>query len=226
LITALRWIHISAGMLALVLAPLAMLTVKGGRAHRRWGTIYFWSMAVVASTAVVLALWRPQIFLALLAVFSFYLAFTGYRVLSRKRPTQGDAATVYDWAAALVTCGASAALAVLGLLRPGLSWQRLGFVPVVFGVLGMVLAELDLARFARPPADSRAWWFAHMGGMLGSYIAAVSAFSVVNFTFLPTTVRWLWPTALGVPLITAWITYYKIRFRGASGARAEAVTTR
>ena len=89
MITALRWIHISAGMLALVLAPLAMLTVKGGRAHRRWGTIYFWSMAVVASTAVVLALWRPQIFLALLAVFSFYLAFTGYRVLSRKRPTQG-----------------------------------------------------------------------------------------------------------------------------------------
>jgi len=111
LITALRWIHISAGMLALVLAPLAMLTVKGGRAHRRWGTIYFWSMAVVASTAVVLALWRPQIFLALLAVFSFYLAFTGYRVLSRKRPTQGDAATAYDWAAALVTFAARLLLA-------------------------------------------------------------------------------------------------------------------
>jgi uncharacterized membrane protein len=71
LITALRWIHISAGTVALALAPLAMLTVKGGRAHRRWGTIYFWSMAVVASTALVLALWRPQIFLALLAVFSF-----------------------------------------------------------------------------------------------------------------------------------------------------------
>lgn len=34
------------------------------------------------------------------------------------------------------------------------------------------------------------------------------------------------PTAFGVPLITAWITYYKIRFRGAAGARAEAVTTR
>ena len=50
-----------------------MLTVKGGRAHRRWGKIYFWAMAVVASTAIVLALWRPQIFLGLLAVFSFYM---------------------------------------------------------------------------------------------------------------------------------------------------------
>ena len=225
LITTLRWIHISAGMLALGLAPVAMLTVKGGRAHRRWGKIYFWSMAVVASTAIMLALWRPQIFLALLAVFSFYLAFTGYRALSRKRPAQGQGPVAIDWAAALLTFAASAALAVLGLVRPGPNWQRLGFVPVVFGVLGMVLAGLDIRKFARPPADPHAWWFAHMSGMLGSYIATVSAFSVVNFTFLPITVRWLWPTAIGIPLITTWITYYKIRFRQTAHPRVEAAPT-
>src|SRR3989475_9256005 len=101
LITTLRWIHISAGMLALGLAPVAMLTVKGGQAHRRWGKIYFWAMAVVASTAVILALWRPQIFLALLAGFSFYMAFTGYRRLSRKRPNPGQGTAAIDWAAAL-----------------------------------------------------------------------------------------------------------------------------
>src|SRR5215470_93128 len=140
LITPLRLIHITAGTIALVLAPLAMLTVKGGRAHRLWGKIYFWAMAVVAVTAVALALWRPQIFLALLAVFSFYLAFAGYRALSRKRPAHGERAGAVDWAAALGTFAASAALAVLGLVRPGPSWERLGVVPVVFGVLGMVLA--------------------------------------------------------------------------------------
>ena len=222
LITTLRSIHICAGMLALVLAPAAMLTVKGGRAHRRWGKIYFWSMAVVASTAVILALWRPQIFLALLAVFSFYMAFAGYRVLTRKHPDQGQGAVAIDWAAALLTLGASAALAILGIIRPGPSWQRLGFVPAVFGVLGMLLAGLDIRKFVRPPAERNAWWFAHMGGMLGSYIAAVSAFSVVNFTFLPTAVRWLWPTAIGIPLISAWITYYKIRFRQTARPRVEA----
>ncbi len=222
LITTLRWIHISAGVLALGLAPVAMLTVKGGRAHRRWGKTYFWAMAVVASTAVVLALWRPQIFLALLAVFSFYQAFTGYRALSRKRPGQGHSPVAIDWAAALVTFAVSAALAVLGLVRPGASWQRLGVVPVVFGVLGMILAGLDIRKFVRPPADRNAWWFAHMAGMLGSYIATVSAFSVVNFTFLPIAVRWLWPTVIGTPLIALWITYYKIRFRRAPSTRIEA----
>jgi hypothetical protein len=51
-----------------------------------------------------------------------------------------------------------------------------------------------------------------MANMIGSYLAAVTAFSVVNFHFLPTTVRWLWPTMIGTPLIAVWITYYKVRF--------------
>jgi hypothetical protein len=74
----------------------------------------------------------------------------------------------------------------------------------VFGVLGLLYAGAQLRRFARPPADPTRWWFVHMTGMLASYIAAVTAFSVVNFTFLPATPRWLWPTLLGTPLIAAW----------------------
>jgi hypothetical protein len=222
LIAALRWIHIAAGTLALFVAPAAMLTVKGGRAHRRWGTIYFWSMAVVATTAVALSLWRPQIFLTLLAAFSFYLAFSGYRALWRKRPAAGQGPRAIDWAAALLTFGVSGALVVLGVVRPGPSWARLGVVPVVFGALGMVLAGLDIRKFVRPPADAHAWWYAHMAGMLGSYIATVSAFSVVNFAFLPPAVRWLWPTAIGTPLITVWITYYKRRRRRSVPPRLEA----
>jgi hypothetical protein len=213
LITTLRWLHIAAGTIALFVAPAAMLTVKGGRAHRRWGKIYFWAMAVVAATAVALGLWRPRIFLTLLAVFSFYLAFSGYRALWRKRPMQGQGPRPIDWAAALLTLAVGGALVVFGVLQPGPTWERLGIVPVVFGALGMVLSGLDLWKFVRPPTDRNAWWFAHMAGMLGSYIATVSAFSVVNFDFLPITVRWLWATVIGTPLIAIWITYHKRRFR-------------
>jgi uncharacterized membrane protein len=222
LIAGIRLIHIAAGMLALGVAPIAMLTVKGGPTHRRWGKVYFRAMALVALTAVVLALWRPVVFLALIAVFSFYSAFSGYRVLSRKRPDKGQRATALDWTASGVTLAASAALVVLGLLQPGPAWERVGVVPVVFGVLGIVLAGVDLAKFVRPPADGNAWWFGHMGGMLGSYIATVTAFSVVNFAFLPTAVRWLWPTVIGTPLIVLWVTYYRLRFRRTKGAAAAA----
>ena len=218
LISSVLWTHILAGTIALFVAPVPMLTAKGGRTHRRWGKVYFWAMAVLALTAVVLAVWRPVVFLALLAVFSFYSAFSGYRALFRKRPREGEHATAFDWTAAIVTFAASATLTALGMLRPGPAWERVGVVPVIFGGVGMVLSGLDLWKFARRPADRNQWWFDHMAGMLGSYIATVSAFSVVNFTFLPTGVRWLWPTVVGTPLVAAWITYYKQRFRRAKTA--------
>ncbi|MGH9580610.1 MAG: DUF2306 domain-containing protein [Terriglobales bacterium] len=207
-ISAIRWVHIAAGFAAFFIAPVPLLTAKGGKTHRRWGKIYFWSMAVVALTAVVLAFYRPVIFLALIAVFSFYFAFTGYRVLSRKRPAQGQGPKTLDWAAALLALAGSLALVGLGV------FHALGTVAVVFGALGCLIAGRDLWQFLRPPADGNFWWFVHMGGMVGSYIAALSAFSVVNFEFLPTLVRWLWPTAIGVPLLLIWIGYYRHKFTG------------
>ncbi len=225
LIAGVRALHILAGTIALFVAPIPMLTAKGCRTHRRWGKVYFWAMAAVALTALVLAVWRPVVFLALLALFSFYGAFRGYRVLSRKRPEQGERATALDWSAAAATFAASAALAVLGILRPGPAWERVGVVPVVFGLVGMALSGIDFVKFVRPPADRNAWWFTHMSGMLASYLATVSAFSVVNFTFLPTTVRWLWPTVIGTPLIVAWVTYYKVRFRRAGSAAKDATAS-
>jgi hypothetical protein len=167
---------------------------------------------VVAVTAVVMALWRPNPFLAMVAVFSFYFSFTARRVLLHKRPDRGERATALDWGAAVAAAVTSVALVVLGVVQPGAVWVRLGPVAVVFGVLGLAYAGAQLRQFARPSADPTRWWFVHMTGMLASYIAAVTAFSVVNFTFLPTTARWLWPTLLGTPLITAWVTYYRRRF--------------
>jgi hypothetical protein len=61
-----------------------------------------------------------------------------------------------------------------------------------------------------------------LGGIGLAFAGAdLTAFSAVNFTVLPTTARWLWPTLIGAPLIAVWITYYKTRFRRAIG-RAEA----
>jgi uncharacterized membrane protein YfcA len=95
-------LHIVMGYIALVVAPGAMLTQKGGVWHRRWGKIYFWAMAGVALTAVLLSLIRPNVFLLLLAVFSLYQAFSGYRVLSRKLPQRGQQATPLDGSAAVL----------------------------------------------------------------------------------------------------------------------------
>ncbi len=211
-IQAVRWTHIVAGFTAFFIAPVPLLTAKGGKTHRRWGKIYFWAMAVMAATAMVLALWLPILFLAFIAVFSFYFAFRGYRVLSRKLPLQGQGPRAIDWAAAVLAFLGSVALIVLGIVRPSPVWVQLSIVAILFGVIGVAFAASDLWQFMHQPADQNFWWYAHMGGMIGSYIAAVSAFSVVNFHFLPRAVRWLWPSAIGVPGIFIWVGYYQRRF--------------
>ncbi len=226
--TAIRltlWVHILAGTLALVVAPIPLLTLKGGPTHRRWGKVYFWAMSVVATTAIVVGFWRGLLFLMLVAVFSFYAALSGYRVLYRKRPDLGQGPALLDWIAAGITLATSVALIVLGLLQPTPTFQRLSTVAVVLGFIGVAISGTDVWQFLHPPTDKRAWWFRHMGNMIGSYIAAVTAFSVVNFLFLPTTLRWLWPTIIGTPGIALWITYYKRRFTRSSpeSVRATAV---
>ena len=212
LIRVALWIHILAGTVALFVAPGALLTVKGGLAHRRWGKIYFWTMTVVAVTALGVGYWRSRIFLVLVAVFSFYAALSGYRVLYRKRAELGQRATAFDWSAAVLTLAASSALVVMAILQPSPTWRQLRIVAVVLGMIGLFLAGRDVWAFVKPPKDRNAWWYHHMTSMLASYIAVVTAFSVVNFTFLPPTAKWLWPTIIGTPAIFIWVTYYKTRF--------------
>jgi len=210
--------HIACGMLALFIAPIAMLTVKGGPTHRRWGKIYFWTMALVAITAMAMALYRPTIFLALVAIFSFYFAFAGYRSILTKKTGPRP----IDHAASAI-----ALLGSLGLIAIAIHPLKHQFLPapivaLLFGLLGTTFAALDLRRWFRPSKDRMAWWYNHMARMLGSYIATLSAFSAVNFKFLPIALRWTWPSLIGVPCVVIWTTHYRRKFAPASSPQTAA----
>ena len=207
-------VHITAGSGAFLLAPLALITRKGGKAHRLWGKIYFWCMAVVAATALVMALYRPILFLALVAIFSFYASFMAYRVLGQKAAWKGTpVAGALDWAVAILCFAASAALALCGAIRPALV-QNLGIPAIVFGLVGMRISGKAMWNFTHPPAEKMFWWYTHLQGMIGSYIAAWTAFSVVTIGPLLHGAWWIWlaPTVIGVPAMIATTAYYKRRF--------------
>ena len=207
-------IHIAAGFGAFVLAPVALVTAKGGKQHRRWGMVYLWCMGVVAGTALPMALWRPVLFLALVAVFSFYSAFSGWRILKLKNLVKDGSAKPIDWFAAVFTFCSSLALAGCGAFKPRLV-QNMGIVAIVFGFLGMRLAATEIRKFLKKPTDKMFWWYTHLGNFIGSYIAAWTAFLVTNIhPGSPVLGRMLWllPTAIGVPSIIATIAYYKRKF--------------
>jgi hypothetical protein len=175
--------------------------------------VYLWSMGVVAATALPMALYRPVLFLALVAVFSFYAAFSGYRVTKLKALARDGSAEPIDWIAGGITFCSSAALALLAIFRPAMV-QHMGIVAIVFGLLGMRLAAVQMASFVRKPKEKMFWWYSHLGNMIGSYIAAWTAFSVVTLPrfFGNSFLFWLWPTAVGVPAIVLTTIYYKRKF--------------
>jgi hypothetical protein len=196
------WLHIAAGVVAVLAGLGAMVTTKGGRRHRRAGVVFVAAMGVVVGTVVPLAAIDPtqlRLFLVLVAVFSGYLAFSGYRTLSRKRPD--DDATAVDWGGAALVVLACLALGGWGvsLLAGG---DTFGTVMVVFGVIGTVFGGLDVRNFRREGGGE--WLVDHLSRMVGAYIATVTAVSVVNLTMVPRVVAWLWPTAAGLPLILYW----------------------
>jgi hypothetical protein len=179
-------------------------------------------MGVVAATALPMALFRPVLFLALVAVLSFYLTFSGYRVLKLKKLAQGGAAGAIDWVAALATFLVCACLAAFGWLRP--AWvQHMGVVAIVLGIVGMRGAEGDMVRFVRKPTQRMFWLYVHLEKFIGSYIAAWTAFSAVTLSQVLThagLIVWLWPTAVGVPAIFVATAYYRRKFapRGMAAA--------
>lgn len=211
----LRQTHVLIGAIAFVAAPAAMLTSKGGVWHRRWGKIYFAAMIGVTATAILMSvfssLFGAGIFFFLLSILSMYAAFSGYRALILKRRAQKPG--IIDWLP--VTLALAGALV---LIAGGIRFTFVGkaFAPIllVIGATGALVAAADMRRFFRGPTERKGWWIVHMSRMIASYIAIVTAVSVINFHFLPLPVRWLWPSVVGFPGILIWVQHYRRRFAG------------
>ena len=79
-------------------------------------------------------------------------------------------------------------------------------VPVgVFGAFGAMTVFRQLRGYANAGLWTKNQWLLnHISGFMASYIAAVSAFSVTSLKFIPFPYNFLWPTAIGVPIIMWW----------------------
>ncbi len=134
-------------------------------------------------------------------------------MLKLKDLARGGRAKPIDWLAGVFTLLASAALAGLGWFRPDMMHMP-RIVPVIFGVIGMRLACVEMLSFVRKPKERMFWWYTHLGNFIGSYIAAWSAFSVTAIAAVAGQhmILWLWPTLVGVPAILVTTAYYKRKF--------------
>ena len=83
--STLLFVHISCGVIALLCAALAVSSEKGKKIHVLSGRTFFWCMVVLFSTGIPMSIINSNIFLFLIAIFSFYLAFAGMRFARNRK---------------------------------------------------------------------------------------------------------------------------------------------
>ena len=67
----------------------------------------------------------------------------------------------------------------------------IGIVFIVFGSIGLKMVRSDFNNFRRRSAAANTWLLVHIQRMIAGYIAALTAFMVVNNQILPPVVAWL-----------------------------------
>lgn len=143
-----------------------------GRALRRWGRVCFWATTMATFSAMAVAAHRANPSLLLIGIFSFYFAFSGYRMLSRNHTDKASRVTVLDWAVAVLTVLASLAMIMGGASNLGRG-IALNPVFILLGILGSLAAVANPA-FLPPLAHwsgsatigvpALSWGFALMAG--------------------------------------------------------------
>ena len=189
------YLHISAGIVGLLAGMIAMIVRKGSNIHKRAGVMYYWAMFVICSTALIRFKPTPSlIFLTTIAIFSFYMSFSGKRILSHKKPTT-DYQTL-DWVAACITFGCGIAMIVSGIyFWFANNFMILGILFIFFGTLCSSIARNDIEIFrGKIELEKMHWFFHHIGRMSGSFSATLTAFFVTNnHGLLPDLLIWISP---------------------------------
>ena len=192
-------IHILAGSVALLSAASALLTEKGKKFHVLIGKAYFWSMVIIFLTAIPMSIITGNVFLFLIAIFSFYLAFSGVRFAKNRTgvPTRLDLIAVNFMFLSGVGMWI---LAIIFFIDNDSQFITL----TVFGFLALFLGYGDFQTFKDQTAIGKERIAKHLTNMMGATIAVVTAVLVVNPPTNPEWVWWILPTVLITPVIFWW----------------------
>ncbi|GAB2782646.1 hypothetical protein GCM10027275_28020 [Rhabdobacter roseus] len=216
-------IHIVAGFTALTVGVVPMLAKKGGRLHILTGLVFYYAMAVVCASAFWLVAFKGSaLFLLFIAIFSFYSTFSGRREILRKRLKVPSERT--DYVAAALALAASVGMLGLGLyqvLKGTLSVPTVLYF--VFGVFLFTQARYDWRRYLQPERSKypvQSWFYHHITRMGGAYIAAFTAFVVVNarfgaspYAFWLSLAAWIGPGVVGGMVIGRTVRHYLLKMK-------------
>ena len=191
--------HIFAGCISLIAAVFAVVSSKGKQAHILVGRTYFWGMAVIFLTAIPMSISSSNVFLFLIAIFSFYLAYAGMRFARNRTGT----ANLFDWVAVGLMVFSGLAMWFLALVY-FMNNNSQYITLTVFGFIAISLGYMDFRSYRNKSAIGKQRIARHLTNMLAGTIAVITAVLVTNLSIEPVFILWILPTIIIFPLIFWW----------------------
>ena len=204
------FIHIISGTVGLLSGTLNMINKKGNKLHKQIGQIFFYGMLINGISALVVAGIHFNVFLFIVGIFSIYMLSTAQRFLFLREIYTGQKPKNGDWIVTYSMLLFGLCFMIYGGTLVAFS-KNFGIVLLVFGIISLLMVKQDIAIYRGNIKNTNYWLLIHISRMIGTYIASITAFLVVNNTILPGLVVWLAPTVLLTPLIFYWINKYKVK---------------
>ena len=192
-------IHAGLGGIALLSGLIAVLSKKGKKTHTKSGLLFYYTMLTSAFTALIISVlpMHENPFLFSIGIFSSYFILMGKQALTFKK---GIKLLLLEKSMTII-------FLLTGFFMITYSftiYQTINVVLLIFGILAVLFGIRDLRLLYNPQSLKQKWLGLHIGNMMGGYIAAVTAFVVVNEIF-PGVYGWFLPGILGGLYSYYWI---------------------
>ena len=207
-----RYIHITAGTLALIAGAVALYAAKGGTVHRRFGMAFVVAMLTMTGSAAIMAAFlRPHHGNVTAALLTFYLVSTS--LLTVRCTVEQSRAMVTGFM--LVALGVGAYAFNLGfeaLASPKGHVQGIPAPPLfMFGVVAVLASAGDLRMLVAGAIEGRQRIARHLWRMTyAMWIATTSAF-IGQAKFFPEPLRKMAFLAIPTLLVTGALVYWLVR---------------
>lgn len=244
LMDGIRWLHVVAGFTGLAAFWVPIFAHKGGVNHRKFGKVFKYCAYVVlfgALASVTLhladglargvgpsekpAAYGFLFFLGYLALVTFIGMRHGLQVLENKPDLSAMNSPLNRAMAWLAIASSLALIAYTVYFSPPNQIILFVLSPIGFATGSGILKAI---RGRRP--EGKAWFYEHMGAMIGTGVAFHTAFAVFGSLRIfdlglegwVAVLPWITPALIGIPAILIWTRHYQRKFndlpaKGATG---------
>jgi hypothetical protein len=219
--------HVAAGIIGLAAFWTPAFSRKGGTTHVQVGRVFYKATCAIAITGLAMAaltLAAPlavhpssapltperaaaaivqgrmaALFLLYLVIITFAPVHHGVRVLETRR-TPEKLRTPFHTALGVTAIVAAGGMIVLAVVARQPVFAALS-------PIGLLVGRGNLRFAAQPYATPMAWWYEHMGSMLGA-----GRLLGLQLTGFAAVVPWILPSMIGIPATAIWVAYYRRKF--------------